>query len=96
MRDVHFDKQKIDRAFVSSILEDRPSEHIIRARLAMCEGLGMDVVAEGIEDEKQADKLVQFGCQGGQGFFFGKPVDANATLGYLRDAYRGALRAKAI
>lgn len=96
LRDFHFDKLKIDRAFVSSILEDRPSEHIIRAILAMCEGLGMDVVAEGIEDEKQADKLVQFGCQGGQGFFFGKPVDANATLGYLRDAYRGALRAKAI
>ncbi|MEZ5809835.1 MAG: EAL domain-containing protein [Rhizobiaceae bacterium] len=96
LRDFHFDKLKIDRAFVSSILDDRPSEHIIRAILAMCEGLGMDVVAEGIEDEKQADKLVQFGCQGGQGFFFGKPVDANATLGYLRDAYRGALRAKAI
>ncbi|MEX0345373.1 MAG: putative bifunctional diguanylate cyclase/phosphodiesterase [Rhizobiaceae bacterium] len=96
LRDFHFDKLKIDRAFVSSILEDRPSEHIIRAILAMCEGLGMDVVAEGIEDEKQADKLVQFGCQGGQGFFFGKPVDANATMGYLRDAYRGALHAKAI
>lgn len=96
LRDFHFDKLKIDRAFVSSILEDRPSEHIIRAILAMCEGLGMDVVAEGIEDEEQADKLVQFGCQGGQGFFFGKPVDANATLGYLRDAYRGALHAKAI
>lgn len=96
LRDFHFDKLKIDRAFVSSILEDRPSEHIIRAILAMCEGLGMDVVAEGIEEEEQADKLVQFGCQGGQGYFFGKPVDANATLGYLRDAYRGALHAKAI
>ncbi len=96
LRDFHFDKLKIDRAFVSSILEDRPSEHIIRAILAMCEGLGMDVVAEGIEDEKQADKLVQFGCQNGQGFFFGKPAEANATMGYLRDAYRGALHAKAI
>jgi EAL domain-containing protein (putative c-di-GMP-specific phosphodiesterase class I) len=96
LREFQFDKLKIDRAFVSSILDDRPSEHIIRAILAMCEGLGMDVVAEGIEDEKQADKLVQFGCQGGQGYFFGKPVDANATLGYLRDTYRGALHAKAI
>ncbi|TPL10224.1 EAL domain-containing protein [Mesorhizobium sp. B2-4-14] len=96
LREFHFDKLKIDRAFVSSILEDRPSEHIIRAILAMCEGLGMDVVAEGIEEEAQADRLVQFGCAGGQGYLFGKPADADATLGYLRDSFRGALRAKAI
>jgi diguanylate cyclase (GGDEF)-like protein len=96
LREFHFDKLKIDRAFVSTILEDRPSEHIIRAILAMCEGLGMDVVAEGIEHEAQADRLVQFGCGGGQGFLFGKPADADATLGYLRDSYRGALHAKAI
>jgi EAL domain-containing protein (putative c-di-GMP-specific phosphodiesterase class I) len=96
LREFHFDKLKIDRAFVSSILEDRPSEHIIRAILAMCEGLGMDVVAEGIEEEAQADRLVEFGCGGGQGFLFGKPVDADATLGYLRDQFRGAQRAAGI
>ncbi len=96
LREFHFDKLKIDRAFVSSILDDRPSEHIIRAILAMCEGLGMDVVAEGIEEEAQADRLIQFGCGGGQGFLFGKPADAASTLGYLRDSYRGAARAKAI
>ncbi len=96
LREFHFDKLKIDRAFVSTILEDRPSEHIIRAILAMCEGLGMDVVAEGIEHEAQADRLVQFGCGGGQGFLFGKPADATATLGYLRDSFRGAQRIRAI
>ena len=96
LREFNFDKLKIDRAFVSSILEDRPSEHIIRAILAMCEGLGMDVVAEGIEEEAQADRLVQFGCAGGQGYLFGKPANADATLGYLRDSFRGALRAKAV
>jgi len=88
LREFNFDKLKIDRAFVASILEDRPSEHIIRAILAMCEGLGMDVVAEGIEEEAQAEKLIQFGCAGGQGYLFGKPVNADATLGYLRDALR--------
>ena len=72
LREFHFDKLKIDRAFVASILEDRPSEHIIRAILAMCEGLGMDVVAEGIEEEAQAERLIQFGCGGGQGYLFGR------------------------
>ena len=88
LREFRFDKLKIDRAFVASILDDRPSEHIIRAILAMCEGLGMDVVAEGIEDEAQAERLIQFGCAGGQGYLFGRPVDADATLLYLRDALR--------
>ncbi|MGE0503701.1 MAG: putative bifunctional diguanylate cyclase/phosphodiesterase [Rhizobiaceae bacterium] len=96
LREFHFDKLKIDRAFVSSILEDKPSEHIIRAILAMCEGLGMDVVAEGIEHEEQADKLVEFGCGGGQGYLFGKPVDADRTLGYLREAVRDATRIRAV
>ena len=88
LREFHFDKLKIDRSFVSSILDDKPSQHIIRAILAMCEGLGMDVVAEGIEEEEQAARLIEFGCGGGQGYLFGKPANAEATMAYLREAYR--------
>ena len=47
LRDFQFDKLKIDRSFVATMLDDRPSEHIIRAILAMCDGLGVDVIAEG-------------------------------------------------
>jgi diguanylate cyclase (GGDEF)-like protein len=92
LREFKFDKLKIDRAFVSSILEDRPSEHIVKAILAMCDGLGISTIAEGIEEKGQADKLIEYGCTGGQGYLYGKPVDADATLGYLNDAYRGAAR----
>ncbi len=94
LREFHFDKIKIDRAFVSSINRDKPSEHIIRAILAMCEGLGMEVVAEGIEDELQADRLMQFGCAGGQGFLFGRPCNADTTLGYLRENFAGLQRVR--
>ncbi len=87
LRQFAFDKLKIDRAVVSSILDDKPSEHIIRAILAMCEGLGMEVVAEGIEEEEQARLLVQFGCAGGQGYLFGKPSNAEATMAFLRESY---------
>ena len=93
LRDFHFDKLKIDRSFIATMLDDRPSEHIIRAILAMCEGLGMDVVAEGVEQEAQADRLLQFGCSGGQGYLFGRPVDADATLANLRGVQRMAVRA---
>jgi len=90
LRDFRFDKLKIDRAFVSSLLEDRPSEHIIRAILSMCEGLGMEAVAEGIENEAQVERLVKFGCKGGQGYLFGKPGDAVATLRYLSEDDRAS------
>ncbi|MEM1376493.1 MAG: EAL domain-containing protein [Pseudomonadota bacterium] len=94
LRDIQFDKLKIDRAFIAELLSDRPSEHIVKAILAMSEGLGMDVVAEGIEDEAIVERLIEFGCANGQGYYFGKPADELDTLGYLRDSFRGAMRVK--
>ena len=85
LREFRFDKLKIDQTFVASMLEDRPSEHIVRAILAMCEGLAIDVVAEGIELEAQAERLVELGCPGGQGLLFGEPRDAKSTLRFLQD-----------
>jgi diguanylate cyclase (GGDEF)-like protein len=94
LREFHFDKIKIDRSFVSSILTDRPSEHIIRAVLSMCHGLGIDVVAEGIEQEAQAKLLVEIGCRGGQGYLFGMPSDADATLAGLHHSARSLMRVR--
>ena len=65
--------------------------NIVRAIIAMCDGLGIDVVAEGIEQEDQAARLVEFGCGGGQGYLFGKPCNAASTLGYLRDVFQGSV-----
>ncbi len=88
LRDFSFDKVKIDRAFVSRISADRASEHIIKAIVSMCEGLELEVVAEGIEDFSEALKLKALGCGLGQGYFYGKPADAVATMRYLADRYR--------
>ncbi|WP_320200830.1 putative bifunctional diguanylate cyclase/phosphodiesterase [Agrobacterium sp. rho-13.3] len=88
LRDFSFDKVKIDRAFVSRISTDRPSEHIIKAIVAMCDGLDLQVVAEGIEDKSEAEKLRGLGCAMGQGYFYGRPVDAAATQRYLQENYR--------
>jgi len=87
LRDFIFDKVKIDRAFVSRINSDKASEHIIKAILAMCEGLDLEVVAEGIEDSLEAEKLRALGCGMGQGYFYGKPADTAATLRYLHAQY---------
>ncbi|MDM9626557.1 EAL domain-containing protein [Rhizobium sp. S152] len=87
LRDFMFDKIKIDRAFVSRINSDRASEHIIKAILTMCEGLDLEVVAEGIEDYSEAVKLRALGCGMGQGYHFGRPADSIATLRYLHENY---------
>lgn len=92
LRDFRFDKVKIDRAFVSAIDDDKQSEHIIRAILTMCEGLELSVIAEGIETIGQAHKLVDLGCLIGQGFHFGKPADADSTLGYLNERHKALSR----
>ncbi len=96
LRDFSFDKVKIDRAFVSEITTDRPSEHIIKAILAMCEGLDLKVVAEGIEEEAQAAKLRSLGCRTGQGYLYGRPMSAeDASELIAKSRYDGAgLRAK--
>ncbi|AYM09951.1 EAL domain-containing protein [Agrobacterium tumefaciens] len=91
LRDFTFDKVKIDRAFVSRISSDRPSEHIIKAIVAMCEGLDLEVVAEGIEEQAEEEKLRALGCAMGQGYFYGRPADAAATQRYLHENYREIL-----
>ncbi|KQY48477.1 EAL domain-containing protein [Rhizobium sp. Root483D2] len=87
LRDFSFDKVKVDRAFVSRISADRASEHIVKAIIAMCDGLNLEVVAEGIEDFSEALKLKGLGCGMGQGYFYGKPADSVTTLRYLAEKY---------
>ncbi len=85
LRELKLDKVKIDRAFIMAIGEDKPAEHIVRAILEMCAGLELTVVAEGIEDLRQAESLKRYGCHAGQGYLFGKPQDAQRTMGYIRE-----------
>ncbi|HET7414034.1 MAG TPA: EAL domain-containing protein [Pararhizobium sp.] len=88
LRDFTFDKVKIDRAFVSEITTDRPSEHIIKAILAMCEGLDLKVIAEGIEEEAQAEKLRSLGCRAGQGYLYGRPMAGDQAVALIRERQR--------
>ncbi len=90
LREYPFDKLKIDRSFIASILSDRASEHIVKAILAMCAGLGMGAVAEGIEERAQARRLAELGCRMGQGFLYGRaePMLATAELIRSRESFR--------
>jgi diguanylate cyclase (GGDEF)-like protein/PAS domain S-box-containing protein len=65
---------KIDRSFVRDINTNEGDAALARAVIAMAHGLGVDVLAEGIESLEQLAKLRRYGCDEGQGYFLGRPV----------------------
>ncbi len=79
-----FDKIKIDRSFVARISEIDTSRTIIKSVVALGRGLGMSIVAEGIETEFEAEMMTQFGCTELQGFFFARPLPAEGMVEFLK------------
>jgi diguanylate cyclase (GGDEF)-like protein/PAS domain S-box-containing protein len=67
---------KIDRSFVAQIGEDEAGETIVRTIIGMAHSLGLKVVAEGVETERQQAFLSEHGCDQLQGYLFGKPMPA--------------------
>ena len=72
-----FDKIKIDRSFVSRMSEDETSRVIVHSVIKLGRALGMDIVAEGVEDELEAAMMTNFGCTELQGFYFSKAIAAD-------------------
>ncbi len=78
------DVLKIDRSFVTGMMVDPDSVAIVRAVLSLAEALGMATTAEGIETVELATTLATLGCSSGQGFYFAKPLEADAALEYWK------------
>jgi diguanylate cyclase (GGDEF)-like protein len=78
------DVLKIDRSFVTHMMKDADSIAIVRAVLSLADALGMATTAEGIESQELATTLAALGCNAGQGFYFSKPIGADAALDYWK------------
>jgi len=74
LRKFDIDYLKIDRSFVASLEENDGDVVLCEAIIAMAHSLGIKVVAEGIETERQRDILLEKGCDYGQGFYFSKSI----------------------
>ena len=70
------DRLKIDRSFVSQLPGDPVAAAVTRAVIELADALGLDLVAEGVEDESQRTSLLALGCPTAQGYLLGRPVDA--------------------
>ena len=67
---------KIDRAFIIDIITNDKHRAIVATIIALANAIGSNIVAEGIENEEQADLLCKMGCCFGQGYFYSRPVKA--------------------
>jgi diguanylate cyclase (GGDEF)-like protein/PAS domain S-box-containing protein len=83
------DTLKIDRSFVSEMGRSDRGMKIIATIVSLGRSLGLEVVAEGVEDETQRSQLMSLGCLLGQGFLFAKPLD-EASAGLLLSDARAA------
>ncbi|MBI5782251.1 MAG: EAL domain-containing protein, partial [Gammaproteobacteria bacterium] len=86
------DTLKIDQSFVRDIPTDPDDAAIAQAIIAMAHSLGIKVIAEGVETAKQLAFMRSHKCDGMQGYYFSKPVTAEAMTKLLQKGHRLALR----
>jgi diguanylate cyclase (GGDEF)-like protein/PAS domain S-box-containing protein len=79
LRTYPFDVLKIDRSFVSDITVDPANRELVNASIDMAHGLGLKVIAEGVETEGQLAHLANRGCDYAQGYLFGNPLTTDAV-----------------
>ncbi len=77
------DKLKIDQGFVRDLARNPDDAAIVRAIIQMAAGLGLQTIAEGVEDVEALTMLRQYGCHEAQGFYFARPMEANSLADYL-------------
>jgi diguanylate cyclase (GGDEF)-like protein len=74
LRQLPIDRLKIDRAFVTELSQQVAGGHIASMVIELGRNLNLTVIAEGIEDQQQAEKLLALGCHEGQGYLYAKPL----------------------
>lgn len=79
---------KIDRAFIQDLSSNHESRIIVQSTIGMAHLLGIQVVAEGIEEAETAQLLRTYGCDRGQGFHFAKPMPGDQMLTWLSSYQR--------
>ena len=82
------DAVKVDRAFTSSIdLEERPL-HVVKAIVSLAHAIGLEVVAEGVTNQRQLDLLRDMGCDLAQGFYFSRPCNTEEMVALMMSEAR--------
>jgi diguanylate cyclase (GGDEF)-like protein len=85
------DKIKIDRSFVMGMTRDESDRHIVASTVDLGRNLGLQTVAEGVEDRESYERLAEMGCDLAQGYHLSRPVPAEALEDWARRLERGEI-----
>jgi EAL domain-containing protein (putative c-di-GMP-specific phosphodiesterase class I) len=88
LQQLPIDELKIDRSFVVAMTRDDSAAVIVRSVVKLAKGLGLSVVAEGVESEDAFRSLRALGCDQVQGYWFGPAMSGDELLGWLREPRR--------
>jgi len=91
LRQLTIDEIKIDQSFVINLPSVTGDAVIVRSIIDLAHNLGLTVVAEGVEDEASLEILVKHGCDSAQGYFFSRPLAAEALGTWLAESPFGAV-----
>gem|GEM_PF-135847 len=83
LRQYPFDILKIDRSFIMDLTRRSEDQALVKATIAMAHGLGLTVIAEGVENAEHLDFIKKNGCDFAQGYLFSKPVPAIEFMALL-------------
>jgi len=78
------DTVKLDKSFVKSIEDDQMGRWLVKATIGIAQGLGLDVIAEGVETDAQRSALLVAGCHVMQGYLFSHPAPPSELEHWLR------------
>ncbi|MCG8093474.1 MAG: EAL domain-containing protein, partial [Candidatus Thiodiazotropha endolucinida] len=84
LRKYPFDVLKVDRSFVNDLTVDPADCELVNASILMAHGLGLEVVAEGVETEDQLSQLRDMQCEYAQGYLFSRPINVDAFTDLLQ------------
>ncbi len=88
LKSLPFDQLKIDEAFTRDMVNQPSDVAIVKALITMAKGLGLSLIAEGVDTDQHLAYLSGFGCNNYQGYYFSKPLPAQQLSEYLKDYKR--------
>ena len=86
LKQMPVDELKIDKSFVTGMLEDESDAMIVRSVIDLAHNIGISVVAEGVESEAIYDRLKEMGCDAVQGYYMSKPVSAEDLIEWAKSS----------
>ena len=84
LKDIPLTGLKIDRSFVRDIAKDKNADKLISSIISMAHGMGLDVVAEGVEERYQVNHLKKLGCEYLQGYYYSRPLPPDEIIPMLQ------------